>query len=79
MKVAGRNISGGFISMVMSVLGLVLYITVFANVLTAIDAIRQYANISTFIALSTVVLIAPTVLLLGGVIGAGFAFYIRDF
>ncbi len=67
--------AGGFLAMILSVLGVVLYCSMFASVLTAFESIRTYANISTFTALSTVVTIAPTVLLLVGLLGAGFAFY----
>lgn len=71
-----RNVmKGGFLVMVLSVLGVVLYVTMFSSVLAALETIRLYANLSTFIALETVVEIAPTVLLLGGVFGAGFAYY----
>lgn len=65
---------GGFITMVVSILGLVLYVTMFDNILAALEAIRTYAYISTFLALETTVKIAPTILLLTGVIGAGIAY-----
>jgi len=66
---------GAFLTMVLSVVGLVLYVTLFSTILSALEAVRVYANISTFIALKTVVEIAPVVLLLGGVFGASFGFY----
>src|SRR3972149_430944 len=65
---------GGFLTMILSVLGIVLYVAMFDSVLTALVAILTYANLSTFIALSTVVRIAPTVLLLGGVGLAAFGY-----
>jgi len=72
----GKGISqGGFLAMVLSVLGVVLYVTLFATVLTAMEAVRAYANISTFVALSTVVGIAPTVLLLAGIFAGGAGYY----
>lgn len=64
-----------FIVMTMAVVGVVLYVTMFSNVLSALETIRVYANISTFTALSTVVEIAPTVLLIGGVFAASFGYY----
>ena len=68
------SLKGGFLGMILSVLGIVLYVSMFSSVLTALGALLGYANISTFIALSTVVKIAPTVLLLGGVGLAGFGY-----
>jgi hypothetical protein len=65
---------GGFLAMIMSVLGIVLYCSMFSSILTAFETVRTYANISTFTALSTVVTIAPTVLLLAGLLGAGIAY-----
>ncbi len=66
---------GGFLAMVLSVLGVVLYVTLFSSILAALESIRGYANIATFTALATVVQIAPTVLLLGGVFAAGFGYW----
>lgn len=66
---------GSFIVMALSVVGLVVYVTLFSSILSALETIRTYANISTFTALETVVEIAPTVLLLMGVFGASFGFY----
>ena len=68
-------IRGGFLQMVLGVLGIVLYVTIFSSILTATEAIRAYANLSTFTALETVVEIAPTVLLLAGIFAGGFAYY----
>jgi len=61
--------------MVLAVVGMVLYVTLFSSILTALEAIRSYANLATFTALETVVEIAPVVLLLAGVFAAGFAYY----
>lgn len=71
----GNLIKGGFLTMVLSILGIVLYVTIFSSVLSALEAIRLYTNITTFTALSTVVLIAPTVLLLAGIFGGGFGYF----
>ena len=65
----------GFLTMVFSVLGVVLYVTMFSSVMTAIDAILDYTNISTFTALATATGITPTILLLGGVFAGGFGYY----
>lgn len=64
-----------FITMALSVIAIVLYVTLFGAVMTAMETVRTYSNISTFTALLTVVQIAPTVLLLGGIFGASFGFY----
>lgn len=64
-----------FLVMTLSVVALVLYVTLFRNIMTAFDTVRTYANISTFTALSTVVTIAPVVLLLAGIFAAGFGYY----
>lgn len=69
------SMKGGFLAMVVSVLGVVLYVTMFSTVLTAFESLRTHTNIDTFTALSTVVEIAPTVLLLAGIFAAGFGYY----
>jgi len=61
--------------MTFAVVGVVLYVSMFANIMTAMEVIRGYANISTFTALETIVKIAPTVLLIGGVFAASFGYY----
>jgi len=66
---------GGFLTMVLSILGVVLFVSMFSSILTAIGAVLDYANVTTFIALEVVCKIAPTVLLLAGVGVAGFGYY----
>jgi len=66
---------GSFILMMLSVVAIVLYVSIFESVITATDTILDHASIATFTALSTVVSIAPVVLLLSGVFGSSFAFY----
>lgn len=66
---------GGFLAMVLAVLGIVLYTTLFSTILTAFTTLAANANISTFIAFETIIKIAPTVLLLSGLIGAGFVYW----
>ncbi len=66
---------GGFLVMVLSILGVVLFVSMFSSILTAIGAVLDYANVTTFIALEVVCKIAPTVLLLAGVGIAGFGYY----
>lgn len=66
---------GGFLAMVLAVLGIVLYTTLFSTILTAFTTLAANTHISTFIAFETIIKIAPTVLLLSGLIGAGFVYW----
>ena len=67
---------GGFLAMILSVLGVVLYTTMFGTVMTAFDNLVTVIGIGgPFIALETVVYIAPTVLLLGGIFGAAWGYW----
>jgi hypothetical protein len=68
--------NGGFLAMILAVLGVVLYVTMFSNILTAFDSLGATAHISSFIAFSTVISIAPTVLFLAGIFGASTAYVI---
>jgi len=69
-----KNLKGGFLAMVLSVLGVVLYTTMFSTVMTALGALHFDAG-TDFIAFRTVVGISPTVLFLGGIFGAAFAYW----
>ena len=64
-----------FIVMTFAVVGIVLYVSMFSSIMTALESIRTYANIATFTALLTIVKIAPVVLLIGGVFAASFGYY----
>ena len=64
-----------FIVMTFAVVGIVLYVSMFASIMTALVAILEYANLATFTALETIVKIAPVVLLIGGVFAASFGYY----
>ena len=66
---------GGFVAMVLSVLGIVLYTTMFSTILTAFTTLAAHANLSTFIAFEVIVKIAPTVLLLGGLLASAFVYW----
>lgn len=67
---------GGFITMILSVLGIVLYVTMFESVMTAFDALIVAIGVaSPFIALETVINIAPTVLILAGIFGAAWGYW----
>ena len=70
-----KNMKSGFLPMILSILGIVLFATMFATVMTALTTLAETSGVSTFIALSTVIGIAPTVLILTGTVGAGLAYY----
>jgi len=66
---------GGFVTMVLSVLGIVLYTTMFSTILDAFTALSIHAHLSTFIAFETIIKIAPTVLLLGGLLAGALGYW----
>lgn len=71
----GMKTKSSFIVMMFAVVGVVLYVSMFLNVMTAFETVRSYANISSFTALSTIVQISPTVLLIAGIFAASFGYY----
>lgn len=70
-----KGIKGGFLPMILAVLGLVLYVTMFDTVMTAMDTLYATTGVSSFIAFATVLGITPTILLLGGTVGAGILYW----
>ncbi len=70
----GGIMKSGFLEMIFSVLGIVLYCTLFGTIMTSLVALLATSGISSLTLLSTVVGITPTVLLLAGTVGAGYAF-----
>lgn len=66
---------GGFLMMVLSILGVVLYVTLFSNILTGFVSLESVTNAASYTAYSTVVKIAPTILFLVGIFGAGLLYY----
>lgn len=75
MSKVGGGIKSGFLPMVLAILGLVLFVNMFTTVMTALTTLSAISGISTFIAMPTLIGIAPTVLLLGGIGAAGFAYW----
>ena len=69
------TLKAGFMPMVLSIIGVVLFITMFSTIMTALSSITDALGIANFIALSTIIGIAPTVLFLAGVFGAAFIYY----
>ncbi len=70
-----QNIKGGFLAMILSILGIVLYVTMFSTVMTAMTTLYATSGVSDFIAFSTVLGITPTVLFLGGIFAGAFIYY----
>jgi len=66
---------GGFVAMVLAVLGIVLYTTMFSTILSAFVTLAANTHIGTFIAFEVIIKIAPTVLILGGLLGAAFVYW----
>ena len=69
------GIKSGFLPMILSVLGVVLFINMFSTVMTGLVTLAGTAGVSNFTALSTVIGIAPTVLFLGGIFGGALIYY----
>lgn len=63
--------SKGYIGMIVSILGVVLYVTLFDTIMTAIGTIWETAGISNYIAFQTIIQISPAILMLGGLFAAG--------
>ncbi len=61
--------------MIIGVLGLVLYVTMFSSILTAFVTLLGATNIASYIAFETVVKIAPTILFLLGIFGSSWLYY----
>ncbi len=69
----GKN--SGFFMMVIAILSMVLYVTLFNNILTGFVSLLSVTNAASYIAYSTVVQIGPTILFLGGIFGMGMLYY----
>lgn len=70
-----KGAKSGFIVMILAVLGVVLFVTMFSTVMDEFDTLYNHVSIGTFTAMQTVVGIAPTILFLGGIFGAGYGYY----
>ncbi len=67
---------GGMMMVVMSLLGLILFASLFTTILTAIGNIRYGATaLTNYVAFDTVLGIAPVILWLGGLFATGYAYY----
>ncbi len=60
----------GFLRMIIGILSLVLFVTLFATVVTNIETVRTSTNVTNYLALPTVIGITPALLFLAGIFGA---------
>ena len=65
----------GFLGMVFTFLGIVLWVTLFSSILAQFDSLIGYANLSQFTLLKTLYQIGPVLVFLGvlGLLGWGYA------
>lgn len=68
----GRN--AGFMGMVLSVLGVVLFVTLYSSLISPFNTLYTTAN-ATWIAFGTVISIVPTILFLSGIFGMGIGYW----
>ncbi len=67
---------GGVMAIVLALLGLILWASLFSTIMTGINTLRYGpTSISNFTAFDTILGITPVILWLGGIFGAGFAYY----
>jgi hypothetical protein len=70
-KLAGASDPGGMIRVVFGILMLILFITLFTTIATSFATLNtSYGSNSTWVAFGTVITIVPTILFLGGIVGA---------
>jgi hypothetical protein len=74
MKLDMKGATGGFMVMIVSFLGMVLWATLFKTVMGFFDALAAFPTASAYIVFSTIIDIAPTILFIGGVFGAGLGY-----
>ena len=60
----------GFLVMTISFVGIVLFTSIFLNIMEQLENIRGYANIDSFLVLSILVQIAPATMLIGALLVA---------
>ncbi len=63
--------TSGFVRMILGALAIILFVTMFATVLTNVETVRTTTNISNYTAMLTVVYITPAILFLGGLFTGG--------
>lgn len=70
-----KSSTAAFLQMVFSILGIVLFVTMFNTILTGFGTLWTASGISNYTGFTTVLQIGPTVLFLGGVFGGAWAYY----
>ncbi len=65
---------GGILETVLALLGIVLFSALFSTIMTAMNVLRYTSSLAAYTALDTILGIAPTILWLGGLLGAGILF-----
>lgn len=73
MKIKGGG--AGFLPMVIAIVGLVVYVTMFPTVLSGLATLYTTTGVANFTAFQTILRISPTILFIAGIFGAGFAYY----
>jgi len=66
--------TAGFMVMIISFLGMVLWVTLFGTIMTFFSALAAWPSASAYIVFSTIVGIAPTILFIGGLAGGAFGY-----
>jgi hypothetical protein len=66
---------GGFMGMVFTFLGIVLWVTLFGSIMTMFDNLLGYAHLSSFTLLSTLYQIGPVIIFLGMLAALGWGYY----
>ena len=66
---------GGFLGMVLTFLGIVLWVTLFGSIVTQFGVLLAYAHLSSFTLLQTLYQIGPVVIFLGVLGGLGWGYY----
>lgn len=65
----------GFLGMVLTFLGIVLWVTLFGAIMTQFDTLLTYAHLASFTLLQTLYQIGPVVIFLGVLGGMGWGYY----
>ena len=74
MRINMKGSTGGFMIMILSFLGMVLWATMFETIMTFFDALAAFPTASAYIVFETIIQIAPTILFIGGIFGAAWGY-----
>ncbi len=73
MKGGGKY--NGILIVVMALLGMILFSSLFSTIMSSFNTLRYSTSLANYTAFDTILGIAPVILWLGGLFGAGFAYY----